>query len=81
MPADGRTRPRRRATAAPRTILGQRLQTARLAAGLTQAQLADAAGAPPRTYQSWELGEAEPRATQLAALAQALGVAVGELVG
>lgn len=73
-----RGRPR---AAPPATPLARQIQGLRLERGLTQAQLAGAVGASVRSLQQWEAGDQEPRASQLAALADALGVGVGELVG
>lgn len=59
------------------------LQEARLAAGLTQKQLAEASGVNVRQIQRVELGEAEAgnlTARNLLALADALGVDARELI-
>lgn len=51
-----------------------RLRALRHAAKLTQEQLAERAGLPPRTIVQYENGHRAPYATRLAALASALGV-------
>lgn len=47
--------------------------------GMTQAQLAEAAGVAERTVRSLEIGEAWPWARNLAAIARALKLDAGEL--
>ena len=59
---------------------GKRLQELRKAAALSQSQLADRAGVPVQTLQSWEAERRTPRIDALLALAQALGVELAELV-
>ena len=59
--------------------LGQRLQRLRLAAGLTQAALAEAAGVPLSTLRGWEIDRREPGLRAAVRLARALGVGVEEL--
>src|SRR5436190_23516501 len=54
--------------------LGQRLQRLRSAAGLTQTQLAAAAGVPLASLQNWEIDRREPSFRAACRLAQALGV-------
>jgi transcriptional regulator with XRE-family HTH domain len=54
--------------------LGQRLQRLRLAAGMTQAQLAEAAGVPVATLRGWEIDRREPGLRPAVQLARALGV-------
>jgi transcriptional regulator with XRE-family HTH domain len=51
-----------------------RLRALRRAANLTQEQLDERAGLPPRTTVQYENGHRAPYATRLAALADALGV-------
>lgn len=46
----------------------------RAAGGMTQLQLAARLGVTPGTIYNWERGKGEPRARQVARLAQALGV-------
>lgn len=52
--------------------IGPRIQEARLAAGLSQTELAKATGNSPSTIQSWEIGVRHPRMAGLQALAVAL---------
>ncbi len=54
--------------------LGQRLQRLRLAAGLTQAQVAAAAGVAVSSLQNWEIDRREPGFRPACRLASALGV-------
>lgn len=62
-----------------RTLWGQRIITARRAAGLTQVQLAAAVGVPQQTISQWERGVAAPRDDRRPHLARALGITVAEL--
>jgi DNA-binding XRE family transcriptional regulator len=64
-----------------RLSLGERVREMRTAAGMTQAQLASAAGIGRVTLVRLERGEQSPRYETLAAIARALGRAVGEVVG
>lgn len=41
-------------------VIGERLVRARLALGLTQSELADAAGIGRNTYNQWERGKGRP---------------------
>ena len=50
------------------------LKSARLKAGLTQAQLAEKIGVPKSTYCNWEQGTREPNVLKLKQIARALGV-------
>jgi transcriptional regulator with XRE-family HTH domain len=59
---------------------GARLRTLRLAAGLTQAQLADRTGYAPSYIGTLEQGRRQPRLGTLYQLATALGVRPGELL-
>jgi transcriptional regulator with XRE-family HTH domain len=54
--------------------LGQRLQRLRVAAGLTQAQVAEAAGVLVNTLRSWEIDRREPGLRPACRLARVLGV-------
>ena len=56
------------------------LQTLRHRAGLTQRALAEAAGIPLRTIQSWEIGRYRPTIDVFRPLAEALGITLEELV-
>jgi transcriptional regulator with XRE-family HTH domain len=56
-----------------------KLKKMRQKAGLTQAELAKAAGVTQPHYQRWEAGKSEPPADKLAKIASALGVAATAL--
>src|SRR5262249_31934731 len=56
------------------------LQALRHRAGLTQRALAEAAGIPLRTIQSWEIGRYRPTIDVLRPLAEAPGITLEELV-
>lgn len=55
------------------------LKEHRIAAGLTQAALAEVMCVSPQAVGKWESGAAYPRASQLPALAKALGCSIDEL--
>ena len=55
------------------TVIGRRITTARLLAGLTQQVLADRLHWPVSTLGNYESGRRPLRVTQLVAIAQALG--------
>ena len=57
------------------------LKTLRTKRQLTQAQLAEAMGITSRTVMRWEIGEGEPGAKELIAMARFFRVSVDELVG
>ena len=61
--------------------MSERLQQARLAAGLSQSQLARAAGVPVGTLQGWEQGRRTPLADVLPCLVGALGCAYEDILG
>lgn len=62
------------------TAIGQRILDARLAAGITQTQLADAAKVSQRVISSIEIGEVQqPGFVVVAKLCGALGIPVHEL--
>jgi DNA-binding XRE family transcriptional regulator len=63
-----------------RLSLGERVREMRTAAGMTQYQLAFAAGIGRVTLVRLESGEQSPRYETLVAIARALGRPVGELV-
>lgn len=65
----------------PRPVFGERLHDLREAAGLSQAQVADKLGMAQRTYSHWERRAVALRHDQLAALADALGISLADLVG
>lgn len=69
----------RHATRQVADSFGSRLRSARLAAALTQEAVARAVGCNLRQVQRWEDGSSEPRGSQIAALALALGVSVADL--
>jgi transcriptional regulator with XRE-family HTH domain len=60
---------------------GQRLQRLRQAAGLSQSQLAQAAGVSFGTLRNWEYDRREPLLGAAVKLAMALGVTVGAIAG
>ena len=59
---------------------GQRLAAARVAAGLTQQQLADALGASKARISEWEHDVTQPRASRVPAIARAINVDPLELM-
>lgn len=59
--------------------MGEKLKAARLAAGMTQAQLAAAMGCTQKDISRWEAG-LEPRALTLKKMAQALGCKMDDLI-
>lgn len=60
-------------------VWGQRLRTAREAAGLTQVVLAERCGVEQQMVSYWELGHGAPRDRTRLRVAEALGVSVNEL--
>ncbi len=66
----------------PSSRVGERIATLRTRRGMTQRELADALNVSSSEVVSrWERGEREPRIETLHAIASALGVPVGDLVG
>lgn len=61
-------------------MMGEKIQTLRKGAGLTQDQLAQRVGVSRQAVSRWELGEAAPETEKLLPLARALGVTVDELL-
>jgi transcriptional regulator with XRE-family HTH domain len=61
--------------------MGQRLQTLRQKAGLSQSQLARAAEVPIGSLRNWERGRRTPLLDTAARIAVALGVSLDELAG
>ena len=59
---------------------GQRLAAARVAAGLTQQQLADSLGADKARISEWERGASQPRASRMPDIARAVDVDASELM-
>jgi transcriptional regulator with XRE-family HTH domain len=64
-----------------RTAFGERLYNARIAAGLSQQQLADKLDLSQRAYAYWERHPVALRPDQLEQLAVALNVSVSDLIG
>ncbi|MDX1604851.1 MAG: helix-turn-helix domain-containing protein [Candidatus Competibacterales bacterium] len=54
--------------------LGQRIEQARAAKGLSRAELSDHLGVKNTTLKSWERNQSQPRANRLITLAGLLGV-------
>jgi transcriptional regulator with XRE-family HTH domain len=61
--------------------MGERLKRLRHAAGLSQSQLARAAGVPASTLRQWEQGRRLPSLEGFFAVADGLGVTLDELAG
>ena len=59
--------------------IGQNIQSTRMAAKLTQAQLAEAVGVSRQTVAKWEAGETSPDLEHAAALAYVLGTTIDAL--
>jgi transcriptional regulator with XRE-family HTH domain len=62
-------------------IRGKRLRSLRLAAGLSQSELAARLGVHRSNIGFWETKGIIPRSDLLAPMAEALGVTVGEIIG
>lgn len=60
--------------------VGQRIQSARKKANLTQKELAERLGLATGTIQQYELGKRQPRIEQLQAIANALNIDVYDLI-
>jgi len=60
--------------------LKENLKRLRTAKGWTQAEAAEKADVPFRSYQNWEVGIREPRIDALPRLARAFGVSLDELL-
>lgn len=73
--------PMGRPAAKERTLLGERIATARQLAGLTQRELADKVKVSQRVVAYWEREAVSLRDHQLEALAEALDVTADSLVG
>lgn len=56
------------------------IRAARIAAGMTQQQLADALGIAQQSVARWETGEREPRVSTLKRIAAALGCDLRDLI-
>ncbi len=76
----GNDMPAGRPSTRPRTSFGERLVTAREAAGLSQAQVAAKLGITQHAYAYWERHPVALRPEQLAQLAEVLKTGVEELV-
>ena len=61
--------------------IGERIKEERIKAGMTQKQLAEAAGVAMVTVSQYERGLREPRPTQLQAIAKALNLTIDMLMG
>lgn len=62
-----------------KSSLGQRIRELRVAAGLSQKALAEAAGVPQSQVSQWEMGNSTPLATSVPELCAALGVKPDDL--
>ena len=71
--------PRGRPTKSPRTDFGARVKELRLAAGLSQQEVADELGIAQSSYADWERRNVATTPEQLKRLAGILGVDVGDL--
>ena len=60
--------------------IAQNIQATRLAAHMTQEQLAEAVGVSRQTVAKWESGETSPDLEHASALAEALGTSLDDLV-
>lgn len=67
--------------ARPMATIGEKIRALREARGMTQFQLASRAGVRPEAISMAELGKATPRTQTLASVAEALGVALVEILG
>ena len=56
------------------------IRTARIAAGMTQQQLADSLGVAQQSVTRWETGEREPRVSTLKRIAAVLGCDLSALL-
>lgn len=61
--------------------IGRIIKESRIAAGLTQLQVADALSRPQNTVSAWEMGRAQPDANTLFDLFRVLGRSVDEAFG
>ena len=52
----------------------------RMAAGITQAQLAEAVGVKPQHIGRWERGERKPKMEALMKMAEAIGCRIDDLI-
>jgi transcriptional regulator with XRE-family HTH domain len=70
-----------KASIPPKETLGPRLQRLRAAAGMSQSELAAAAGVPIGTIRNWEHDRRGPLFETAIKIAVALGVSLDELGG
>ena len=70
---EGRKAPRNRGVKSP-------IASARMAAGMTQGQLAEAIGCTQKDVSRWERGTHAPRVETLAKMAEALGCSIDNLI-
>ena len=64
-----------------RSEIGERIRSGRLAAGLTQAQLAAALSVTKNAVTNWESGSARPDLSLIAPLCRLLGISADALLG
>lgn len=60
--------------------MGEKLKAARKAAGMSQAQLAEAVGCHQKDISRYESGQHEPGALTLKKIAQAIGCSMDDLI-
>lgn len=63
-----------------RDVLSRNIRAARLAAGVSQEDLAHEAGMQTAVYSRIERAEVDPRLSSVTRIARALGVSIGVLV-
>ena len=63
------------------TRIGSRIAAVRKAAGLSQREVADSLGVPPRTFSYYESADGDLPSSLIVPLAEILGVGVHELLG
>lgn len=78
---EGLDPPKKTASVPEAVPSGQRVRALRLALGLTQEQLAEAADLNVIQLSNIERGATEPKLRTIVRLAEALNVSVGKLVG
>ena len=60
--------------------IGECIRTARIAAGMTQTELAEATDIPYQTIGHWERDSTSPKYNSVEKIAQALGITVADLI-
>ena len=60
--------------------IGECIRTARIAAGMTQTELAEATDIPYQTIGHWERNSTSPKFDSVEKIAKALGITVAELI-